>query len=457
MTRWQWRLSTMPHSWLIRLCVLRCGLHRPAPSPSIDACVSADGRTFKQQILLNEAGQLGVRADLTRLASAVHAAGAKVSIQLTHGGGFADPAHSGGRTVAPSCVFNPAAMVRCRGKALVTPRIPQCSPPPPTRAIFATPLSASLLPSCTVLVHTDPTSPFWCDPRPVSTVRPVTALRNQLLATAHDCVCSILVLPHSFSMAATLYTAPTPMCSRCTPEPNPQQQNFPLEMDPADMERITADFVRSAQLVQEVGFDAVELHCGHVRLGCHHVGCYCYERMLHEWFQTERCSSPGLIWTIFTSMFFQGYLLSQFLCPFTNRRTDEYGGVSVENRLRFPLEVLDAVRRAVGPSFPIVVKFNVHDGFEQGISIDDAVECGKSFAAHGASLLVPSGGFVSRNGLYMLRGNVPYLQMVKAMPGITKTIATALLGPLFIPGASVERGVWECDLASGCPALVNMS
>ena len=122
----------MPHSWLIRLCVLRCGLHRPAPSPSIDACVSADGRTFKQQILLNEAGQLGVRADLTRLASAVHAAGAKVSIQLTHGGGFADPAHSGGRTVAPSCVFNPAAMVRCRGKALVIPRIPQCSPPPPT-------------------------------------------------------------------------------------------------------------------------------------------------------------------------------------------------------------------------------------------------------------------------------------------------------------------------------------
>jgi len=94
------------------------------------------------------------------------------------------------------------------------------------------------------------------------------------------------------------------------------------------------------------------------------------------------------------------------------------------------------VRRAVGVSFPVVVKFNLHDGFEQGISLDDAVTCGKAFAAHGASLLVPSGGFVSRNGLYMLRGKVPFLQMVKAMPGFTKTIATALLGPLFIPGTN---------------------
>ena len=83
-----------------------------------------DGRTFKQQILLSEAGQPGVRADLMRLASALHAAGAKVSIQLTHGGGFADPVHAGGRTVAPSSVFNPAAMVRA-----VTPRAPQCIMP----------------------------------------------------------------------------------------------------------------------------------------------------------------------------------------------------------------------------------------------------------------------------------------------------------------------------------------
>ena len=61
-----------------------------------------------------------------------------------------------------------------------------------------------------------------------------------------------------------------------------------------------------------------------------------------------------------------GYLLSQFLSPFTNRRRDQYGG-STENRLRFPLRVLSALRQALGPSYPIIIKMNVDDGFAGGL------------------------------------------------------------------------------------------
>lgn len=92
-----------------------------------------------------------------------------------------------------------------------------------------------------------------------------------------------------------------------------------------------------------------------------------------------------------------------------------------------------------------MVKHNLHDGFAQGISSDDAVECAKAFELHGATLLVPSGGFVSRNGFYMLRGNVPFIKMVRAMPGITKSLATLLFGPLFIPKTDYE----ECFFREG--------
>ena len=180
--------------------------------------------------------------------------------------------------------------------------------------------------------------------------------------------------------------------------------NWPKEMTLLDIDRISKDFADAAALCREAGFDAVELHCGH------------------------------------------GYLLSQFLSPYTNRRVDEYGGYdprrclsgSITHRLKFPLEVLRHIRRKVGEDFPVFVKFNVHDGFEQGIQIDDVIIAARAFAEAGASMLIPSGGFVSRNGLYMLRGNVPLLSMVKAMPGMLKRLATLLLGPLFVPTTEFE-------------------
>jgi 2,4-dienoyl-CoA reductase-like NADH-dependent reductase (Old Yellow Enzyme family) len=160
-------------------------------------------------------------------------------------------------------------------------------------------------------------------------------------------------------------------------------------MTEADIERVREDFARGAELAQKAGFDAVEIHAGH------------------------------------------GYLLSQFLSPWTNHRTDQYGG-SLENRLRFPVSVIRRVRETVGPGYPILVKMNIEDGFKGGLTIDEAVEAAKAFEAAGASMLVPSCGFTARTSFYMMRGQVPILEYVKSEKNPITKIGMALFGQVIV-------------------------
>ncbi len=147
--------------------------------------------------------------------------------------------------------------------------------------------------------------------------------------------------------------------------------SFPKPMTEADINQVIQDFASAALLAREAGFDAVEIHSGH------------------------------------------GYLLSQFLSPYTNKRTDAYGG-SLENRMRFPAAVVGAVRKAMGPDFPIMVKMNMTDGIKGGIEIEDAVAIAKRFEAMGASGLVPSCGFTSKTPFMMMRGNLPIIEFAAA-------------------------------------------
>jgi len=124
-------------------------------------------------------------------------------------------------------------------------------------------------------------------------------------------------------------------------------------MDRADMDRVKADFVAAAQRAAAAGFDWLELHCAH------------------------------------------GYLLSSFISPLTNRRSDEYGG-SLENRLRYPLEVFAAVRAAWPAQLPMSVRISAHDWVEGGITPADAVLIAKAFKAAGADLIDCSSGQVSK-------------------------------------------------------------
>ena len=144
---------------------------------------------------------------------------------------------------------------------------------------------------------------------------------------------------------------------------------FARPMTEQDLARVIGDFARAARLAREAGFDSAELHFGH------------------------------------------GYLVSQFLSPFTNRRRDRWGG-PLENRMRLAVEVLRAVRAEVGGEWPVLLKVNLRDGFAGGLEVDEAVEAGRRLEAEGASALVLSGGFVSRTPLYMLRGDVPLRQMM---------------------------------------------
>jgi 2,4-dienoyl-CoA reductase-like NADH-dependent reductase (Old Yellow Enzyme family) len=161
------------------------------------------------------------------------------------------------------------------------------------------------------------------------------------------------------------------------------------QMSLTDIAQKTADFAQAARQAREAGFDAVEIHAGH------------------------------------------GYLLSQFLSPWTNRRTDHYGG-SLENRLRFPVEVVRAVREAVGPDYPVLVKMNQRDGMKEGLELSEAVQIARAFAQAGATALIPSCGFTAKTPLYMLRGNVPVREMVRAQEGIFHKVGLSLFGRLMV-------------------------
>ena len=111
---------------------------------------------------------------------------------------------------------------------------------------------------------------------------------------------------------------------RIAPSPFETYRVVPREMTPGDMDQVTRAFVTGALRVKEAGFDGVELHGG------------------------------------------TGYLLVQFLSPRTNSRTDSYGGSS-ENRMRFPLQVVDAVLGAVGPDFPVGYRFLADEWLPEGL------------------------------------------------------------------------------------------
>ena len=160
-------------------------------------------------------------------------------------------------------------------------------------------------------------------------------------------------------------------------------------MNEEDIERVRVDFGKAAKMAVSAGFDAVELHAGH------------------------------------------GYLLSQFLSPWTNNRKDQYGG-SLENRLRFPASVIKNVREVVGHGYPILIKMNCEDGFKGGLTIDEAVQVAKSFEEAGASMLVPSCGFTARTSFYMMRGNVPIWDYVKSEKNPVTKMGMALFGRVIV-------------------------
>jgi anthraniloyl-CoA monooxygenase len=134
-----------------------------------------------------------------------------------------------------------------------------------------------------------------------------------------------------------------------SPLPYFAHSQVPREMDRSDMEAVRDDFVRAARMADQAGFDLLELHMAH------------------------------------------GYLLASFVSPLTNRRRDEYGG-SLVNRLRFPLEVFDAVRAVWPAARPMSVRLSATDWVQDGLPPAEAVDIARALRAHGCDIVDVSAG-----------------------------------------------------------------
>jgi 2,4-dienoyl-CoA reductase-like NADH-dependent reductase (Old Yellow Enzyme family) len=171
---------------------------------------------------------------------------------------------------------------------------------------------------------------------------------------------------------------------------------FTRAIDERDMARIEQDFVQAARILQDAGFDALELHLGH------------------------------------------NYLLSAFLSPALNKRKDRYGG-SIENRAEFPRRVVRAVRAAVGPGLALLAKLNMADGYPGGIWLDESVEAARLLESDRClDAIELTGGSSLKNPMYLFRGEAPIEEMAKAFPQPLRT-GFKLMGSRFMPSYPFEE------------------
>ena len=155
----------------------------------------------------------------------------------------------------------------------------------------------------------------------------------------------------------------------------------------APMARAFGDAVRTAK---DAGFDCVEIHAGH------------------------------------------GYLISQFLSPYTNHRRDEFGG-SLDNRMKFMRMCMEEVMKAANGEVGVLVKTNMRDGFRGGIEIEDGITIARELEQLGADAMVLSGGFVSKAPMYVMRGPMPIKSMTHYMHPWWLKYGVKMAGKWMIP------------------------
>ena len=136
-----------------------------------------------------------------------------------------------------------------------------------------------------------------------------------------------------------------------------------------------------------------------------------------------------------------GYLIAQFLSPFTNRRTDEWGG-NTENRMRFVKEVVKKVRAAVGPDYPVLIKISVEEGVENGMTLDESCIIAKGLAGEGVDAIEVSGGIVADTAFVMSRGDVPIDQFTAGLEGDAKVQTEQVLHSI-ADSVKMEEAYWS--------------
>jgi 2,4-dienoyl-CoA reductase-like NADH-dependent reductase (Old Yellow Enzyme family) len=159
----------------------------------------------------------------------------------------------------------------------------------------------------------------------------------------------------------------------------------PAALDRAGMDRVREAFVQSTRRAIRLGMDGIELHCAH------------------------------------------GYLIHEFLSPISNQRGDGYGG-SLENRMRFPLEIFDAVRKTLPADKPLGVKVSATDWVEGGWDLEQTIAFAKELKSHGVDWIdVSSGGISPAQKIPLGPGyQVPFAEAIRAATGLP-TISVGLI------------------------------
>ncbi|WP_378955117.1 NADH:flavin oxidoreductase [Pelosinus sp. sgz500959] len=187
---------------------------------------------------------------------------------------------------------------------------------------------------------------------------------------------------------------------------NPRKGSMPHELTTQQITEIVTDFQKAALRVKEAGFDGVEIHSAH------------------------------------------GYFLNQFFSPLTNQRKDEYGG-TVLNRIRIHLEVISAVRTAVGEDFPILLRLGASDFTPGGTTIEDSLLAAKEFEKAGVDILDISGGFC---GYIIPDGSDEQGYFAPLTAAIKKVVSI----PVILTGGITDAKIAEQLLAEGKADLIGV-
>lgn len=232
---------------------------------------------------------------------------------------------------------------------------------------------------------------------------------KMLTDTIHETDVKIAAqINHAGSRALSEKTGCEPVGPSAVLHPNGSKGalELPRELTKAEIREITEEFAQAARRAKEAGFDGVEIHSAH------------------------------------------GYLLNQFYSPLTNKRTDEYGADTMENRTRFHVEVIKAVRAMVGDDYPVAIRLGGCDYREGGSTVEDCVEACKIFEKAGVDLLDITGGLFG------------YIRPGHTEPGYFKEMSGAVKKavkiPVLVTGGVKTMSAAEELLREECADLIGV-
>lgn len=215
----------------------------------------------------------------------------------------------------------------------------------------------------------------------------------------------VLQLNHAGSGTKQSVTGSQPVGPSAVVNPSKAEMETPRELTHGEIMQIVQDFAAAAVRGKRAGFNGVEIH------SCH------------------------------------GYLLNQFLSPLTNKRTDEYGG-NIEGRIRIHLEILKAVRNAVGTDFPVLFRLGATDHMEGGLSLEDSIAAARALENAGADLLDISGG--------MCRYTLPGVHEAGYFSEQSKAIKNSVSIPVIVTGGVRKASEAEQLLQTNCADLIGV-